>query len=137
MMDININTDILRGIASFLAQNEQYGDDWTEELAELYKVIEYIDAKNGNYDFPSYETILATCLEELEMNVRDVYIVHLPLGYYVEFKYDPYNEYIWALFYAKDDRPVSRVVFWDKNCWDDSQKLYFEHYLDCFFDKLM
>lgn len=137
MMDININTDILRGIASFLVQNEQYGDDWTEELAELYKVIEYIDAKNGNYDFPSYETILSTCLEELEMNVRDVYIVHLPLGYYVEFKYDPYNEYIWALFYAKDDRPVSRVVFWDKNCVDGTQRLYFEHYLDCFFDKLM
>lgn len=137
MMDININTDILRGIASFLAQNEQYGDDWTEELAELYKVIEYIDAKNSNYDFPSYETILSTCLEELEMNVRDVYIVHLPLGYYVEFKYDPYNEYIWALFYAQDDRPVSRVVFWDKNCVDGTQRLYFEHYLDCFFDKLM
>lgn len=137
MMDININTDILRGIASFLAQNEQYGDDWTEELAELYKVIEYIDAKNGKFSFPSYEDILSTCLEELEMNVRDVYIVHLPLGYYVEFKYDPYNEYIWALFYAKDDRPVSRVVFWDKNCVDGTQRLYFEHYLDCFFDKLM
>lgn len=137
MMDININADVLRGIASFLADNEKCGNDWTEELAELYKMIEYIDAKNGNYDFPSYETILSTCLEELEMNVRDVYIVHLPLGYYVEFKYDPYNEYIWALFYAKDDRPVSRVVFWDKNCVDGTQRLYFEHYLDCFFDKLM
>ena len=31
---MNINTDILRGIASFLVDNEQYGDDWTEELGD-------------------------------------------------------------------------------------------------------
>ena len=136
MMDININTDKLRELRDFVYLSEGL-EELDDAVRDLDTIIEYIDAKNGNYDFPSYETILATCFEELEMNVRDVYIVHLPLGYYVEFKYDPYNEYIWALFYAKDDRPVSRVVFWDKNCWDDSQKLYFEYYLDHFFDKLM
>ena len=136
MMDININTDKLRELRDFVYLSEGV-EELDDAVRDLDTIIEYIDAKNGNYDFPSYETILSTCLEELEMNVRNPYIVHLPLGYYVEFKYDPYNEYIWALFYAKDDRPVSRVVFWDKNCVDGTQRLYFEHYLDCFFDKLM
>lgn len=134
MMDIDINTDILRGIASFLTQNERYGDDWTEELAELYKVIEYIDAKNSNYDFPSYETILATCLED--MGINDAYVVYLPLGYHVEFVYDGCVDIIWADFYDKDDKSVSRVVFWDDNSSDGMEQLNFEYYLDHFFDKL-
>lgn len=136
MMDIDINTDKLRELRDFVYLSEGV-EELDDAVRDLDTIIEYIDAKNGNYDFPSYETILATCLEELEMNVRDVYVVHLPLGYHVEFKYDPYNEYIWALFYAKDDRPVSRVVFWDKNCEDDRQRVYFEHYLDCFFNRLL
>lgn len=136
MIDINIDTDKLRELRDFVYLSEGV-EELDDAVRDLDTIIEYIDAKNGNYDFPSYETILATCLEEFEMNVRDVYIVHLPLGYYVEFTYDISNDYIWANFYAKDDRPVSRVVFWDKNCVDGTQRLYFEHYLDCFFNKLM
>ena len=30
-----INTDTIRYIIAFLAENEQYGDDWGEEIAEL------------------------------------------------------------------------------------------------------
>ena len=53
MMDI----DILRGIASFLAYNEQYGDDWTEELAVLYKVIEFLDKKQSVKNLPTADQI--------------------------------------------------------------------------------
>ena len=38
-----INTDIIRNIISFLAANEQYGDDWHEEIAELDKVIDIVE----------------------------------------------------------------------------------------------
>lgn len=125
MMDIN--TDTLRGIASFLAQNEQ----WTEELAELYKVIEYIDAKNGKFSFPSYEDILSTCLED------DAYVVHLPLGYHVEFVHDSLAWIIWAVFYDKDNKPISQEVFWNDGSKDGADRRNFEYYLDHFFDKLM
>lgn len=39
----NINADIIRNIAAFLHDNEQYGDDWSEEIAELDKVIDILD----------------------------------------------------------------------------------------------
>lgn len=38
-----INTDIIRNIISFLAENEQYGDDWHEEIAELDKIIDIVE----------------------------------------------------------------------------------------------
>ena len=135
MMDIDINTDTLRGIASFLAQNEQCGNDWTEELAELYKVIEYIDAKNGKFSFPSYEDILSTCLED--MSEDDAYVVHLPLGYHVEFIHDSLAWIIWAVFYDKDDKPISQEIFWNDGSKDGADRRNFEYYLDHFFDKLM
>ena len=37
-----INADIIRNVISFLAENEQYGDDWSEEIAELDKVLDII-----------------------------------------------------------------------------------------------
>lgn len=40
----NINADIIRNIAAFLHENEQYGDDWSEEIAELDKVIDLLDS---------------------------------------------------------------------------------------------
>lgn len=38
-----INTDIIRNIITFLAENEQYGDDWGEEIAELDKIIDIVE----------------------------------------------------------------------------------------------
>lgn len=35
----NINTDTIRNIIAFLVDNEQYGDDWAEEIDELEKII--------------------------------------------------------------------------------------------------
>lgn len=40
----NINADIIRNIAVFLHENEQYGDDWSEEIAELDKIIDLLDS---------------------------------------------------------------------------------------------
>ena len=40
----NINADIIRNIATFLHENEQHGDDWSEEIAELDKVIDLLDS---------------------------------------------------------------------------------------------
>lgn len=129
---MNINTDKLRGIASFLAQNEQHGDDLAEELD---KVIEYLDAKNGKFPFPSYEDILSTCLED--MSEDDAYVVHLPLGYHVEFVHDSLAWIIWAVFYDKDDKPISQEIFWNEGSKDGADRRNFEYYLDHFFDKLM
>ena len=42
-----IDTDIIRNIISFLAENEEYGDDWHEEIAELDKIIDIVDGKQG------------------------------------------------------------------------------------------
>lgn len=39
----NINTDTIRNIIAFLAENEQYGDDWGEEIAELEKIIDIVE----------------------------------------------------------------------------------------------
>lgn len=132
---MDINTNILRNIVTFLSENEQYGDDWSVEIAEMDKLIEYIDAKNGKYNFPPYETILNTCLEDVGVN--DAYVVYLPLGYRVEFVHDGCADIVWADFYDKDDKTVSRIVFWDDNSPDDAEKLNFEYYLDHFFNKLM
>lgn len=38
-----INTDIIRNIITFLAENEQYGDDWHEEITELDKILEIVE----------------------------------------------------------------------------------------------
>lgn len=40
MNEININ--LIRNIITFLAENEQYGDDWHEEIAELDKILDIV-----------------------------------------------------------------------------------------------
>lgn len=37
-----VNADIIRNIISFLAKNEQYGNDWSVEIAELDKILDII-----------------------------------------------------------------------------------------------
>lgn len=39
-MKKKINADVIRYIISFLAENEQYGDDWSAEIEELNKVLD-------------------------------------------------------------------------------------------------
>lgn len=130
---MDINTNVLRNITSFLADNEQYGDDWSIEIAEMNKLIEYIDAKKGNYNFPSYETIISTCLED--MSIRDAYIVSLPLGYHIEFIRDK-DDSIWAEFYDKDDNFVKWLLFWNGLHTEEIRQA-FEYYLDHFYDNIL
>lgn len=37
-----INADVIRDIINFLAENEQYGNDWSVEIAELDKILDII-----------------------------------------------------------------------------------------------
>ena len=39
----NINTWLIENVIAFLIDNEQYGDEWSEEITELRKVIDIID----------------------------------------------------------------------------------------------
>lgn len=130
---MDINTNILRNIVTFLSENEQYGDDWSVEIAEMDKLIEYIDTKNGHYYFPPYETILNICLED--MTVRDTHIISLPLGYYIKFIRDN-DDSIWAEFYDKDDTFVKRLLFWDKLHTEEIRQA-FEYYIDHFYDNIL
>ena len=37
-----VNADVIRNIISFLAENEQYGNDWSVEIVELDKILDII-----------------------------------------------------------------------------------------------
>lgn len=39
----NINVEKIYDVINFLKDNEQYGDDWSDEIAELRKVIDAIE----------------------------------------------------------------------------------------------
>lgn len=41
-----VNIDNLRNIASFLLENEQYGDDWREEIKDLDSLIDAFEEVN-------------------------------------------------------------------------------------------
>ena len=130
---MNFNTNILRNVVTFLCENEQYSNDWSVEIAEMNKLIEYIDAKNGHYYFPPYETILNTCFEDISVN--DAYVVSLPLGYHIEFIRDK-DDSIWAEFYDKDDNFVKWLLFWNELHTEEIRQA-FEYYLDHFYDNIL
>lgn len=66
MMDIDINIDKLRDIASFLADDEQFCDNWSEEIAELDKVIELLDKKQSVKNLPTADQIWSIIDEDLD-----------------------------------------------------------------------
>lgn len=39
----NIDIEKICNVINFLQDNEQYGDDWSDEIAELRKVIDAIE----------------------------------------------------------------------------------------------
>lgn len=39
----NIDVEKICDVITFLQDNEQYGDDWSDAIAELYKVIDAIE----------------------------------------------------------------------------------------------
>ena len=65
-MSSYINTDTLRSVASFLADNEQFGDDWSEEIAELDKVIKFFDKKQSVKNLPTADQIWSILNEDLD-----------------------------------------------------------------------
>lgn len=46
----NFNPDLIRNVIAFLYENEQYGDCWAEEIAELEKILEYAEMSRRLYD---------------------------------------------------------------------------------------
>ena len=111
MMDININTDILRGIASFLAYNEQYGDDWTEELAELYKVIELLDKKQSVKNLPTADQIWSIIDEDLDWPYEIT--LDAPLG--CTLKAVTVDDDVYVDFYDNDTREKQHFLFWNED----------------------
>lgn len=39
----NIDVEKICDVITFLQDNEQYGDDWSDAIAELYKVLDAIE----------------------------------------------------------------------------------------------
>ncbi len=39
----NINFELIRNVVVFLYENEQYGDDWSEEISEMEKILDAQD----------------------------------------------------------------------------------------------
>lgn len=128
---MKVNTDILRNITCFL--RDRGNEDWCNEIAELNKVIEYFDMKNGDFNVPSYNTILEACLEDMDEN--GMYFISLSLGYHIRLMFTNANKTeIVAEFYDVDDNFIKRVLFWDKENPLYS-RLMFEYYLDNFFEQ--
>ncbi len=63
----------------FLADNEKCGNDWTEELAELYKVIELLDKKQSVKNLPTADQIWSIIDEDLDWPYEIT--LDAPLGY--------------------------------------------------------
>lgn len=133
---MKINTDILRDIAVFLLnREEQNNEDWGDEIAELNKAIQYLDLRTGVLYMVSYDTILETCLEE--MDEKDMYYRSLPLGYHIRFIFTDANRTkIVASFYDVEDNFIKRVLFWDLENQQRSRE-EFEYYLDHFYEQVL
>ena len=44
-----MNKDYIKNVILFLEENEQYGDDWSEEIKELKKLINVTDWVSVSY----------------------------------------------------------------------------------------
>ena len=44
-----MNKDYIKNVILFLEENEQYGDDWSEEIKELKKLISVTDWASVSY----------------------------------------------------------------------------------------
>lgn len=108
---MNINTDILRGIASFLAENEQYGDNWAEELAELDKVIEFFDKKQSVKNLPIAEQIWSILDEDLDwpFSIK----LDAPLG--CTLKAVTVGDNVYVDFYEHDSNISKHFLFWNED----------------------
>lgn len=109
---MNINTDKLRGIASFLAEDEQlYDDDWSEEIVELAKVIEYFDKKQSVKNLPTADQIWSILDEDLDwpFNIK----LDAPLG--CDMKIVSVGDDVYVDFYDNDRRFSCHFLFWNED----------------------
>lgn len=108
---MNINTNILRGIASFLAKNEQYGNDWSEEIAELDKVIELFDKKQSVKNLPTADQIWSILDEDLDwpFSIK----LDAPLG--CDIKIVSIGDDVYVDFYDNDTQEKQHFLFWNEN----------------------
>lgn len=108
---MNINTDKLRGIASFLAEDEQlYDDDWSEEIVELAKVIEYFDKKQSVKNLPTADQIWSIIDEDLDwpFSIK----LDAPLG--CDMKIVSVGNDVYVDFYDKG-RFSCHFLFWNED----------------------
>ena len=108
---MNINTDKLRGIASFLAEDEQlYSDNWSEEIAELDKVIEYFDKKQSVKNLPTADQIWSIIDEDLDWPYEIT--LDAPLGCIL--KVVTVGDDVYVDFYDKG-RFSCHFLFWNED----------------------
>lgn len=59
----NINLNAIENVINFLVENEQYGDDWSEEIVELRKV--------ANIFYEDYMNRIADEVQEFMLSADD------------------------------------------------------------------
>lgn len=59
----NINLNAIENVINFLVENEQYGDDWSEEIVELRKVADIF--------YEDYMNRIADELQEFVLTAGD------------------------------------------------------------------
>lgn len=108
---MNINIDTLRGIASFLAENEQYGNDWSEEIAELDKVIEYFDKKQSVKNLPTADQIWSILDEDLDWP----FSIKLDSPLDCDIKIVSIGDDVYVDFYDNDTQEKQHFLFWNED----------------------
>ena len=113
---MNINTDILRGIASFLADDRRFSC----QLAELYKEIELLDKKQSAKNLPTADQIWSIIDEDLDWPYEIT--LDAPLG--CTLKAVTVGDDV----YDDDTREKQHFLFWNEDMTSADIEKYCQEY---------
>ena len=113
---MNINTDILRGIASFLADDRRFSC----QLAELDKVIELLDKKQSAKNLPTADQIWSIIDEDLDWPYEIT--LDAPLG--CTLKAVTVGDDV----YDDDTREKQHFLFWNEDMTSADIEKYCQEY---------
>lgn len=113
---MNINTDILRGIASFLADDRRFSC----QLAELDKVIELLDKKQSVKNLPTADQIWSIIDEDLDWPYEIT--LDAPLG--CTLKAVTVGDDV----YDDDTREKQHFLFWNEDMTSADIEKYCQEY---------
>lgn len=121
---MNINVDILRDIAAFLAINEQFGNDWSEEIAELDKLIVLLDKQESVKNLPTADQIWDAMAEQDDWPFN--MDLDAPLG--CRMRLMTIDEQVYVFFFDKSTGSWKRFLFWNENMSPDDIEKYCQDY---------